>query len=109
MDEFSKQYTLNDLIDQFQREPIYFITIHLLTDEISDFVLAVSWNDLDEIHFKMFKKQTQAEILLFSQSISEQYNNWHNQICHWLRKPLTPLKLNNQKQSIRQQVSNKYL
>ena len=97
MDEFSETFTLSDLIDQYQIEPISFTTIHLLTDEFSDFVLAVSWKDLDKTHFKMFKKQPQSEILLFSYSISEQYHNWHHKICHWLDKPLAPLKLNNQK------------
>jgi len=97
MDEFSEISSLSDLVDQYQIQPISFTTIHLLTDELSDFVLAVSWKDLDETHFKMFKQQPQYEILLFSHSISEQYDNWHHKICHWLERPQAPLKLNNRK------------
>ena len=94
MDEFYKTLTLNNLIEKYQKEPISYTTIHLLADELDYFVLAISWKVRDETHFNMFKKQPQSEILLFSHSISEQYGNWSNQICHWFDKPNVPIKLN---------------
>ena len=97
MDEFSKVLTLNDLIEKYQKEPISYTTIHLLADELNDFVLAISWKIRDETHFNMFKQQSQSEILLFSHSISEQYGNWSHQICHWFDRPNAPIKLDNQK------------
>jgi len=96
MDEFSQAFTLNNLIEKYQKEPISYISVHLLTDEFNDFVLAISWKALDETHFKMFKQQPQSEILLFSHSLSEQYENWHHKICQWLDSPHVPLKLTNQ-------------
>jgi hypothetical protein len=96
MDEFSQAFTLNDLIEKYQKEPISYISVHLLTDEFNGFVLAISWKVLDETHFKMFKQQPQSDILLFSHSLSEQYGNWHHKICQWLDRPHVPLKLINQ-------------
>ena len=95
MDELSKVFTLNDLIEIYQKEPISYTTIHLLADELDYFVLAISWEMRDETHFNMFKKQPQSEILLFSHSISEKYCDWSNQICHWFDRHNVPLKLNN--------------
>ena len=95
MDELSKVFTLNDLIEKYQKEPVSYKTIHLLADELDYFIIAISWEVRGETHFNMFKKQSKSEIFLFNNSISEQYGNWSNQIYHWFDKPNAPIKLSN--------------
>jgi len=93
MDEFTQGFTLNELIEKYQKEHITFTTIYLCKDEPDGTVIAVSWEDLDESHFKMFKQQSQSRILSFSNSISEQYEKWHYKICDWFDGTRAPLKL----------------
>ena len=95
MDEFTQGFTLNKLIEIYQKENITFTTIYICKDEPDGIVIAVSWKAFEESHFKMFKHQPQSEILSFSHSISEQYEKWHRNICGWFNGIQAPLKLKN--------------
>lgn len=97
MDEFTEEFTLNELIEKYQDEHITFTTIYICTDEPEGIVIAVSWKALDETHFKMFKQQSQSRILSFSHAISEKYDKWHHKISLWFEGSRAPLKLNNKR------------
>lgn len=53
MDEFDSSFTIYELVS---KERIDIKTVHLLSENQS-FIIAVSWFECGEAHFKMFKNQ----------------------------------------------------
>jgi hypothetical protein len=49
MDEFTQRFTLNELIEKYQKEHITFTTIYICKDEHDGIVIAVSWKDHHEM------------------------------------------------------------
>jgi hypothetical protein len=94
MDEQTNNITLDKLIAQDEISPISIQTIHLLTDDLEKFIVAIAWNDLDGSHFKMFKKQEHFKVLAFNKFLSTYNKQWHEKAVKWLNSPRIPLKLN---------------
>ena len=89
MDEFNKDFTINDLII---KENIDIKVIHLLS-ESDKYVIAVSWFECDETHFKMFKNQGISNIKTFCDFLLDYDQNWYNLVSNWMVKPSIPLRL----------------
>ena len=90
MDEFNDNFTINELII---KENIEIKTIHLLSEN-DKYIIAVSWFDCDETHFKMFKKLSLSNVKTFSDFLLEYDKNWYELVINWMAKPFMPLCLN---------------
>ncbi len=89
MDEFNKDFTINDLII---KENIDIKIIHLLSENDKS-IIAVSWFECDETHFKMFKDQGISNIKTFCDFLLDYDQNWYNLVLNWRKKPSIPLRL----------------
>lgn len=94
MDEQTNNVTLEQLISQNEVAPISIKSIHLLTDKMDKFIIAITWDDLNGSHFKMFKQQEHFKILAFNKFLSTYNRHWYEQATQWLNSPRIPLKLN---------------
>ena len=86
MDEFNQHFTIDDLII---KENIEIKSIHLLSEN-DKYILAVSWFEYGENHFKMFKDLSVASVKVFNNFLLEYNNDWYNLVINWLEKPITP-------------------
>lgn len=86
--------SLNELIGHENSLPEGIKTIHLLTDKLDKFIIAITWTDVDGNHFKMFKQQDHSTVVTFGNSLSEHNSLWSEEIKKWLDSPRIPLKLN---------------
>lgn len=94
MDEQTNNITLEQLISQNEISPISIKTIHLLTDDLDKFIIAITWNEGSESHFKMFRKQEHFKILAFNKFLFTYNKHWYEKATQWLNSPRIPLKLN---------------
>ena len=89
MDEFNQNFTIDDLII---KENIEIKSIHLLT-EYDKYILAVSWFEYGEEHFKLFKDLNIYSVKILKDFLSEYNNDWYNFVNNWLKNPKIPLYL----------------
>lgn len=89
MDEFDKDFTVDDLII---KEKIEIRNVNLLYEK-NTFILAISWFESDETHFKMFKNQGISNIKTFCDFLLDYDHNWYNLVLNWMAKPSIPLRL----------------
>jgi len=89
MDEFNTRFTIDDLIIKGNIE---IKTIHLLSEN-DQFIIAVSWFECDEAHFKMFKNQGISNMKKFCDFLLDYDQNWYNLVLKWRKKPSMPLRL----------------
>ncbi len=87
MDEFNDGFTVNELI---VIENIEIKTIHLLSEN-DKYIIAVSWFECGDTHFKMFKKQNVSSVKTFSDFLLEYNKSWYELVINWMAKPFMPL------------------
>ncbi len=89
MDEFNKDFTINDLII---KENIDIKIIHLLSENDKS-IIAVSWFECGDTHFKMFKNQGISNMKTFCDFLLNYDRNWYNLVSNWMVKPSIPHRL----------------
>jgi hypothetical protein len=83
MDEFNTKFAIDDLIIKGNIE---IKTIHLLSEN-DQFIIAVSWIECDEAHFKMFKNQDISNIKSICDFLLDYDQSWYNLVQNWIAKP----------------------
>lgn len=89
MDEFDNDLTVHYFITQ---ENIEIKTIYFLLEN-NAFIIAVSWVECDEAHFKMFKNLGMSNVKIFCDFLLEYDKNWYKLAINWVAKPTMPLRL----------------
>lgn len=89
MDEFNQHFTIDDLII---KENIEIKSIHLLSEN-DKYILAISWFESGETHFKMFKNQSRLDLKIFNNFLLEYNKYWNELVLKWISKPTIPLHL----------------
>jgi hypothetical protein len=90
MDEFDENFTVDELIS---KEKIDIKTIYLLSEN-DKYIIALSWFEFGDAHFKMFKKLSLSDVKAFSNFLLEYDKNWYELVINWIAKPFIPLCLN---------------
>lgn len=94
MDEFSEGFTVKALTII---ENIDIKTIHLLS-ESDKYIIAVSWLECNEAHFKMFKNQDLSNIKTLCDFLLDYDQRWYNLILNWKNNKLSiPLSIKSDK------------
>ncbi len=89
MDEFTEGFTIANLII---KENIEIKSIHLLSEN-ERLIIAVSWVEDNEAHFKMFKNQEIIDMKTLCGFLLEYNKDWYYLVVNWTATPSMPLHL----------------